>query len=260
MDRGGAAGSAVPGGGLGGSAAGGAPGRVDDVLNPVLWYRFDENSGTVVGDSSGYSTPPRNGAMVMTGSGAGATFSTVHRVGTHSLSLTGNGLLGGGYVTIPKVVDLAPQQATISVWVFPLSNAAWQRVFDFSSGLTAYAFLTIIENLDSARHVRFAITAAGNAAEEVIDSTEVLTLNSWHHLAVVLEPGQPYTGTLYVDGKISGTNPAMNLHLADLGVTTQNTLGKSAFNDAYLSARLDDFRIYRRALTGADVAALFAAP
>ena len=55
-----------------------------------------------------------------------------------------------------------------------------------------------------------------------IDSTAALSLNAWHHLAVVLADGSPYTGSLYVDGVLAGSNAAMTLHPADLGATVHN--------------------------------------
>jgi hypothetical protein len=40
----------------------------------------------------------------------------------------------------------------------------------------------------------------------------------------------------------------------DLGTTTQNWLGRSQFTtDAYLAGELDEFRIYNRALSEAEV-------
>jgi hypothetical protein len=51
----------------------------------------------------------------------------------------------------------------------------------------------------------------------------------------------------------------MTLHPSDLGVTINNWLGRSttSASDPYLDALLDDFRIYSRALTDSEVAALY---
>jgi len=48
----------------------------------------------------------------------------------------------------------------------------------------------------------------------------------------------------------------MTLRPADLGVTTQNRIGRSQYNDPYLNARMDDFRLYAGALSSTDIAAL----
>jgi hypothetical protein len=74
---------------------------------------------------------------------------------------------------------------------------------------------------------------------------------------VVLRAGSPYTGEVFVDGVSAGTNPAMTLHPMDLGATVNNFLGRSQFAvDPYWSGLFDDFRVYRRALTATEVAAL----
>ena len=94
---------------------------------------------------------------------------------------------------------------------------------------------------------------------ENIDMTApaLLTLNAWHHVAVTLAAGSPYTGTLYIDRVPAGTNTRMTLHPADLGATDRNFIGKSAFaQDPYLSGIIDDFRVYRRALKASEIAAL----
>jgi hypothetical protein len=107
--------------------------------------------------------------------------------------------------------------------------------------------------------VRFSISTKGNTMEEQINMTTpaLLTLNAWHHLAVTLTAGAPYTGTLYIDHAVAGSNAAMTLHATDLGATDANFIGKSQFAaDAYFAGMIDDFRVYKRALTTAEIAAL----
>jgi hypothetical protein len=246
---GGRAGSAGGGGGAGG-AAGAAGGPETDL---VLWYRFDEGSGTVAQDSSTAAGAPRNG-MLMTGGSAGAVaFSTTHQVGTHAVSLTANGTAGGGYVIVPSLHDLAPGALTLSAWVYVNTAQRWQRVVDVGNSTTHNIALTTHNGSDA---VRFVIRTAGGMQQEII-STVMLSPSTWHHLAVVLPEGSPYTGALYVDGVSVATNAAMTLHAADLGATVNNFLGKSQFADPYFSGLIDDFRVYRRALSREQITALY---
>jgi hypothetical protein len=54
------------------------------------------------------------------------------------------------------------------------------------------------------------------------------------------------------------TNKAMTLHMSDVGTTTLNWLGRSPFTaDPLFNGALDDFRIYKRALSATDMSALF---
>jgi hypothetical protein len=76
------------------------------------------------------------------------------------------------------------------------------------------------------------------------------------HVAVTLSGS---TGTIYVDGTPVSTNTAMFQAPFRLGSTTQNWLGKSQYSaDATFHGLIDDFRIYRGALSAAQIASLMA--
>lgn len=255
------AGAAVGMGGAGGgqAGAGGTSPAVDPDL--VLWYKFDETSGSTAADSAMFGGIARNATLTTVSTGT-ATFSTNARLGSHALRLTGTSSSAGGYATIPSLQSLAPTAVTIACWVYVTSDLDWQRVFHLgvqAASPTKFMFLTTHQVSTTAPSVMFAITTTGNATEEEINMTSpaLLSQNAWHHVAVTLASGSPYTGTLYIDRVVAGTNTRMTLHPADLGATDGNFIGKSSFTqDPYLSGLIDDFRVYRRALTAAEITAL----
>jgi len=107
---------------------------------------------------------------------------------------------------------------------------------------------------------RLETPAQKKAMAWVISSAARLSTGAWHHLAVVLGAGTTYTGTLYVDGVAAATNNAMTLRPSSLGNTVNNWIGRSAFTaDSYFAGLIDDFRVYKRALSASDIAALYAA-
>ena len=115
-------------------------------------------------------------------------------------------------------------------------------------------FLTAANTVSG--NLRFAISAAGNVVgkEQVIDGNAPLPTGRWTHVAVVLGPDG---GTLYVDGAKVVSNAAVTLRPADLGITTNNYIGRSEFSqDAYFDGAIDDFRVYGRALSADEVKAL----
>jgi len=224
----------------------------------VLQYKFDETSGTTAADSSGNG---RNGTLTNVGTGT-ATFSATHMVGTGAVSLAGTSNTNGAYVSIPASLNAmgATTAITIACWVNITTDRAWARVFDFNnSSTTGYMFLTTFQAQATPNSVRFAISATGNAAEQVISSGARLSTGAWHHIAVVLDAGATYTGTLYIDGVAAATNTAMTLRPSSIGNTPNNWIGRSAFAaDPYVAGLVDDFRVYNRALTAAEITALFA--
>jgi hypothetical protein len=247
----------------GSTAAAGSTASGGTTADPdlVLWYKFDETSGTSASDSSGND---RTGSLVVLGTGS-AAFSTTHQVGTGSVNLTSTSATNGAYITVPSSLsDMgATTEITLACWVNVPSVASWSRVFDFgNTSTTGYLFLTVQEGVTTPYAPRFAITQTDRLAEQIINMTTPTGLSAgvWHHFAVVLAAGATYTGTLYLDGAAAGSNAAMTLRPSDLGATAQNWLGRSQFTtaDPLFSGMLDDFRIYKRALTASEIGALYA--
>lgn len=249
-------GAGMGGTGMGGASTGGAGGGVDAAL--VAWYQFDDGSGTTALDSSGHA---RNATLMTLGSGT-ATFSTTHQVGSGALDLAGSSPTVGGFAAIPASLQTlgATTELTISCWVNVRTERAWERVFDFSNGVsTGFMFLTTAQGVTTPNSPRFTISPTDKLGEQVIDMTTpaVLSTNTWHHIAIVLGAGAIYTGTLYLDKAVAGRNTTMTVRPSNLGVTPNNWIGRSPFPlDPLFDGLIDDFRIYSRALTAAEITAL----
>jgi hypothetical protein len=216
--------------GMTGAAA--TPTRVYDGDLPVA----SDGSVTLPVNITG---PPNNTA------GCTATGARVPGVTGNALKLCGN----NEYVQLPNGIVGNLHDFTITAWVNPSVNSTWSRVFDFGTGTTDNMFLT----LNDGSTLRFAITNSGAGGEQHIDGTGTLPLNTWSLVTVTLSGT---TGTLYVNGQVAGTNTDMTLNPAALGVTTQNYIGKSQYNDPYLTGTVDDFNIYSTALSATQVAAI----
>ncbi len=143
---------------------------------------------------------------------------------------------------------------TFAAWVnYANTGNAWQRVFDFGTGPLVYMYLAAESGATNA--ARFAITLNGYAAgaESAVDGTGALG-DGWHHLAVVIDAAG-MTLKLYQDGTLVDSGATRTLP-RELGVTTQNWLGRSQFTpnpDPFFAGMLDDFRIYNRALSDSEV-------
>jgi fibronectin type 3 domain-containing protein len=203
---------------------------------PIVQLKFDEASGTTAADATGSGW---NGMLVNGPQwAAGSSGNAVDVDGTND------------YVALPAGVVSSADTATITAWVYLDAVSNWMRIFDFGSGTSTYMFITPKNGANG--KIRFAIKYNGSS-EQIIDGTSALAAGGWHHVAVTLNGA---TGTLYVDGVNVGSNSAMTLKPSNLGSTTQNWIGRSQYNDPYLNGRVDDFRIYNKALTASEIAAL----
>jgi hypothetical protein len=87
-----------------------------------------------------------------------------------------------------------------------------------------------------------------NGAEEIVDGT-ALPVGSWQHVAVARSGN---TVTIYLNGASVGSGPVT----ATLPNTANNFIGRSQYNDPLFAGSLDDFRVYTRALSASEIAAL----
>ena len=168
------------------------------------------------------------------------------------------------YVGLPIGDDINTMtNCTIATWVDfnTSSGGGYQRIFDFgpipdvNSDPNVYMYLSPRLYWDLTGPMYFAITVGGISGEQGIAAPDALA-SGWHHVAVTID-ADSNTGSLYVDGELVGGNTDVNLTPSDLGNTTNNWLGRSQWPpDANLDGRLDDFRIYNRALTQGEVAHL----
>jgi hypothetical protein len=219
------------------------------VLRAALAQRFSfDGTGTTLQNSAGTG----NGVLLNTA-----------LIGTGALELAGT--TSDQYADLPSGIVSSLVNATFEVWLTWRGGAAWQRVFDFGSNQNAegtqgvgatYLFLTPMA-ANTTGFVRVAFTTAGNGAETKLDATRALTVGAVSHVAVVVDDDKNLL-SLYLDGALSGS-VAFTSQLALLS-DVNNWLGRSQFStDPELNASLDEFRIYRAALTAAQIGASFAA-
>lgn len=206
------------------------------------YWKFDESSGLIADDFAG------------TNNGVLASASAVWVTGKTNNAMKLNGT-ANSYVSFPTGLVSALNDFSIATWVKVDTNALWARIFDFGTGTGNYMFLAPVSF--SSNTVRYAITTSSGGGEQQINTTATLSTGVWHHVGVTLSGN---TGVLYLDGAAVGTNNSMTLRPSTLGTTTQNYLGKSQWPDPNLNGSIDDFRIYNRALSAAEITALFTPP
>ena len=150
---------------------------------PVGWWKFDETAGTTAADSVGGN----NGTLL-----AGPTWVAGKMNGGLQLDGTDD------YVNLPigNLINTL-SSTTFSVWVNWAGSASgsWQRIFDFGSGTSIYAFLAA--NRGGTDSPRFAMRSA-TVGEQIVTAPAALA-SGWHHMAVAIDSAA-MTITLFVDG------------------------------------------------------------
>jgi len=229
-------------------------------------YSFSDTTTTIADSITIPGISPKNGT--------GSTTAVVPSGG--KLTLAGGGAsstVTGQWGTLPAgmISSLGPS-ATFEAWVAwtaPLV-AQWQRIFDFGNsnsttpmtpgqGVT-YIFLTPFGGSNVARA---AITlAGGGGAEDLVNATGQLpntATPTFVHLAVVVDDANLQM-TLYVNGVPNGLPATLRAH----NILTQlkddnNWLGRSQWApDQLFQGVYDEFRIYSKALSAAQIAEDFA--
>lgn len=213
--------------------------------NLVAWWTFNEGAGTVAGDFSGRNnlgTLTNSPAWIKAGlAGSALTFRGTNQfVGMGNptaLNVTNNYTLsafvwisnappsGGGFAIVSKWADTYPRDYCL---VLGGTAVSWSN---------ATFFVTTTTNGDTAFTSSTTLTAA--------------MLGKWTHVCCT------YDGSnlkLYVNGLLESTKAQATV-AASTGTSFQ--LGRHASGSSYLDGRIDDVRIYNRALTAEEIKQLY---
>jgi hypothetical protein len=196
----------------------------------VAAYNFDESTGTTAGDRSG------NGN---TGTVSGATRTTSGRNG-RALSFDGI----NDWVTIADANSLDLSNGlTLESWVYPtaLGSTARAVLYKEATGTSRYALYANTSSRPGARvDVGGGRTAIGAAQ---------LSLNTWTHIAATFDG---VTLNLFVNGVAVSSTPAAGSIAAS---TAALRIGGHAVASEWFRGRIDDVRVYSRALSVAEIQA-----
>jgi hypothetical protein len=191
----------------------------------VAAYGFNEGSGTVVADGSGNGN---NGTI------SGATWTTSGKYG-NALSFNGNNAL----VTINNAASLQLTSGmTLEAWVYPTTVSNKWRDVIYKGNDNYY----LEGSSNNSRR-----PALGGTFGSPLYGTAPLTANTWTHLAGTYDGA---TMRLYVNG-VQVASRAQTGAIA----TSTNPLqiGGDSIHGQYFAGRIDEVRVYNRALSAAEI-------
>jgi hypothetical protein len=199
----------------------------------VAAYNFDEGTGTTLTDRTGTGR---------TGTISGATWTALGKYGS---ALSFDGVNDWVTVADANALDLTTG-ITLEAWVFPTAlGTSWRNVIiKERPGGEVY---NLYANVDTS--VPGVYVARASAPSVPLDArgTAQLPLNAWSHLAATYDGA---TLRLYVNGAQVGTRAVAGALVVSTGVLR---MGGNSLWGEYFAGRLDDVRIYNRALTAAEV-------
>jgi GH43 family beta-xylosidase len=157
------------------------------------------------------------------------------------------------YVTIPGGVLKGADSVTVSTFVKWKGGDNFQWLFGLGPDNNKYLFAT---PSNGGGKLFSAITKATWSGEKQMTAGSSLTAGRWQHVTVTLD-GATETAILYVDGVEAARASGVTIkpsELYDASKGYSGYIGKSLYSpDPYFGGEVDDFRIYNRALTPAEV-------
>ena len=193
-------------------------------------YGFNAGTGTTATDASGNNN---------TGAITGATWNTTGKFGN---SLTFNGTSNVVQINPSNTLNLTTAM-TLEAWVFPTaSQSGWRTILQREPD--AYLLHAGSENFGALRP-----TAGGTFGStfDVLGAPSAIPLNTWSHVAVTWDGA---TMRFYVNG----TQVATKARTGTLQtVATPVRIGANTYAGENFLGRIDEVRIYNRALSAAEV-------
>ena len=206
-------------------------------LDGIDAYPFDENQGTVAADTVG----THNATLV-----GGAAWATGHS--GSALSLNGSGQYAD---TGARLLDTTGNY----------SVSAWVKLNDSGDGTAGGAFQTMVSQ-DGSDHSAFFLQYSGADRRLAFSFAGTRALapaapvpGQWYHVVGVRDAAAGQL-KLYVDGQLAGSRDAC---LGDAS-TGHTVIGRAQYGGQqvdFLNGAVDQVHVYDRALSDADVSALF---
>jgi hypothetical protein len=226
-------------------------------------WAFDEGTGTKAADNTShhfdgtFKTGPA-------GWGAGVPAWATDRYGNAKKAISFD---KGANIEVPYNAMINPAKISISLWVNPAEIRESNRFIGLQSWL-GYKF-----QLQASNKPFFSISTKDNGIQEHDAGDPQLPLNAWHHLVITFGGGKM---DFYIDGELAiewdapgegkTISPTYNLVFGQDFPTDKYAATDTNFDNdhiiplawgGYYHGLLDEIRIYKTNLTGAQVKSLY---
>lgn len=216
--------------------------------NLVGWWKLDETSGNSTIDSSGQNN---NGTLTnnsfSTNSQSGKLVNALYFHGDVDVGMDGNGDGDGGYITIPDSSSLdISDSITMSIW-FKVDEFDHTFPTLMAKGAQNYRFYF----QESTQKFRNRLDYAGATSVD-LQSNATFDTDTWYHCLFT------YDGTtrkLFVNGNLDASSIDVDSIVTNNDALVIGNFGEGGVRS--FKGTIDDVRIYNRALTEAEVSAIY---
>ncbi len=204
---------------------------IDDL---VLDMRFDDDPADGVLDSSSYNNH-------------GDTFSTAYpAMSDGAYDFDGN----NDYISIQDSPSLNVDTITLSAWIYVDAYKKDQRIISKEIGKFApYSSYTMLLSGAGRRKLEFRAGIDGRRTR--VASNADIPLRQWTHVAATYDGTKV---TLYINGKIDKTYTNISGPIQD--IDNPVLIGASQFYTRFFDGKIDDVKIYNRALSSSEILTL----
>ncbi|MFC1792692.1 LamG-like jellyroll fold domain-containing protein [Planctomycetota bacterium] len=200
---------------------------------PAHW-ELDETEGSVAYDSAGDHDSKLNGNPLWNPVG-----------GKVNGSLQLDGI--DDYISTPYILDTLDGSFSAFAWILALSSEPGQVIISQTDGLGYGAAWLSIDSTGEKLMTNLM------DPQPALESETIITDYLWHHIGLVWDGSYRY---LYVDGaEVAKDVVALSYAMSCDGGLYLGA-GKDLDTDSFFSGLIDDVRIYRRALSAEEIAAM----
>lgn len=202
-----------------------------------LHHNCNESSGQTLNDASGNS---RTGVLGLTS--AGETSDPTRNQGYDGAGLSFDG--SNDFATTSAVNISSASEWTFSAWVYFAASSGTRNIIAKQSGTNGATWLA-------------RTSSNGNLATLITGSAVgggTISLSKWNHVAITVRYGTSATVTLYLNGTSVATT-TVTLASENSAFRIGSHTSPDTTNEE-LNGRVDDVRMYTRALTQADIGEL----
>jgi len=186
------------------------------------------------------------------------TFEIRHQVGGKfgkNLDFDGD----NDYVDIDSSSNLDNQSSwTSTFWIYPTDHNNLHRVFCKTNATCSYPNNNKLIFMDPSGRIMANQGMEGSATDASSQTSTSLSLNAWTHVTVTFSQSDRYTRIFFngLEQSYSTQTQGENVSISD-DSSYNLTIGNRSSADRAVPGKIDDFRIYNRALTPSEISDLY---